>query len=201
MSSKNENVFERFSGHLKTINRHKAMVTVGCFKSGLYWQGITHDLSKYSPREFIPGVRYYEAGKRSPINREKEVRGQSEGWLHHKGRNRHHFDYWIDYGPDPQLGIAGMKMPKRYVAEMAVDRICASRNYQKEAYTQRSAWDYYAKGKDMMVIHPESRFLLEYLLKMTAVKGEEYTYRYIRKKLMKNRNGDYHEVGGKLVLD
>ena len=201
MSSKNENVFDRFFGHLKTINHHKAMVTVSCIKAGLIRQGILHDLSKYSPEEFIAGVKYYQGGKRSPINREKEVRGQSEGWLHHKGRNRHHFEYWIDYAPDPKKGIVGMKMQKRYVAEMAIDRICASKNYQKEQYTDRSAWEYYARGKDALIMHPESRFLLEYLLKMTAVKGDAYTIRYIRRKLMKNRRGDYHVVDGKLYLD
>ena len=206
MSSKNENVFakdafERFAGHFSTITRHKLMVTFTCFRVGLIRQGLLHDLSKYSPREFIPGVRYYQGGKRSPINREKEVRGQSEGWLHHKGRNPHHFEYWIDYAPDPRKGLVGMKMEKRFVAEMAIDRICASRNYQKDKYTSRSAWDYYYRSRDYLIMHPDSRFLLEYLLKMTAVKGEEYTYRYMRRKLLKNRCGDYTVKDGRLVLE
>ena len=45
--------------HLKTINAHRKLVREGCFKVGLYWQGLTHDLSKYSPSEFIVGAKYY----------------------------------------------------------------------------------------------------------------------------------------------
>ena len=77
-----------FLGHLRTINHHKMLVTKMCFRVGLYWQGICHDLSKYHPIEFIPGGIYYQ-GDRSPINREKELKQCSRGWLHHKGRNPH----------------------------------------------------------------------------------------------------------------
>lgn len=87
----------RFWGHLSTINHHKILVTKLCFRCHLYKQGILHDLSKYSPVEFWAGVTYYQ-GFRSPINREKEVKGYSLGWLHHKGRNRHHWEYWLDNG-------------------------------------------------------------------------------------------------------
>ena len=37
--------------HLHTINHHKWLVLKHCFAVGLYWQGLTHDLSKYSPTE------------------------------------------------------------------------------------------------------------------------------------------------------
>jgi len=190
----------RFFGHLHTINHHKWLVTRMCIHVGLIRQGLAHDLSKYSPTEFIPGVHYWQ-GYRSPINAEKQAVGYSAAWLHHKGRNRHHFEYWIDYAPDPRDGIRGMKMPKKYVAEMAIDRICASKNYQKKNYTMRSAWEYYRNGRENMIIHPESRFLLEYLLKMTAVRGEEACCQYMKNVLLKNRNGDYHVRGKKLYLE
>lgn len=159
-----------------------------------------HDLSKYAPIEFFAGVRYWQ-GNRSPISKEKEVTGCSQGWLHHKGRNRHHFEYWIDYMPDASKGLVGMKMPKKYVAEMAIDRICASKNYQKDAYTSRSALIYYEKGKDWMIMHPESRFLLEFLLEKTADEGEAAVFSYIKEVLLKKRNADYHVKDGELVLD
>ena len=76
--------------HFKTITRHRWLVRQGCFKVGLYWQGITHDLSKYSPTEFGVGIRYFQ-GTRSPNAAEREDKGYSEAWIHHKGRNRHHF--------------------------------------------------------------------------------------------------------------
>ncbi|MBR5047858.1 MAG: catalase, partial [Eubacterium sp.] len=120
-------------GHLKTINHHKYLVTAMCFKVGLYKQGLLHDLSKYHPKEFLPGIKYYQ-GTCSPYNMEKKLHRMSRGWLHHKGRNLHHLEYWIDMSPVPGEGWVGMKMPKRYVAEMVIDRICASKNYQREAY-------------------------------------------------------------------
>lgn len=190
-----------FWGHLKTINHHKYLVTKTCFQVGLYKQGILHDLSKYHPIEFIPGIVYYQ-GDRSPIAKEKEVNGYSMGWLHHKGRNPHHFEYWIDYGFDKgKLELLGMKMKKKYVAEMICDRISASKNYQKDKYTDRSALDYYMMTRSAMVIHKESDFLTRYVLTMLAEKGEEYTLRYMKKVLLKNKDGDYHVVDGKLVLD
>ena len=107
----------------------------------------------------------------------------------------------VKYYEGGKDGFIGAKMPKRFVAEMVIDRISASRNYQKENYTCRSAWEYYARAKDVYVMNDETRFLLEYLLKMTAAKGEAYTFSYMRKKLLRHRYRDYHVVNGKLVLD
>ena len=81
--------------HFKTITVHRLVVCGGCFRMGLYWQGLTHDLSKYSPAEFWRGARYYQ-GVRSPNAAERELKGYSEAWMHHKGRNRHHYEYWTD---------------------------------------------------------------------------------------------------------
>ena len=83
-----------FFGHLRTINRHRHKVIAHCAKAGILWQGLRHDLSKYSPTEFIPGVKYFQ-GTRSPNEAERELNGYSLAWMHHKGRNRHHFEYWI----------------------------------------------------------------------------------------------------------
>ena len=82
-------------GHLKTVSKHRWLVMVHCFQVGLYWRGLTHDLSKFSPTEFCAGARYYQ-GDRSPNVAEREANGYSRAWMHHKGRNRHHFEYWTD---------------------------------------------------------------------------------------------------------
>ena len=86
-----------FWGHLRTILHHKNLVRHYCFRAGLYKQGIMHDWSKYSPVEFINSVRNFQGGKKSPNFGEKATKGYSSSWLHHKGRNRHHFEYWIDF--------------------------------------------------------------------------------------------------------
>ena len=158
--------------HFLTITRHHNLVMGYCFRAGLYRQGLLHDLSKYSPAEFLVGAKYYQ-GNRSPNNAEREDIGVSTAWLHHKGRNRHHFEYWIDYTKDPKSTqiLAGAQMPRKYVAEMIFDRVSASRVYRGEAYTDRDPLDYYLHG---------TRQEMEFLLRMWAEKGEEYTIGYIR---------------------
>ena len=127
-------IIKNFFGHLSTINEHRFLVMKHCFRVGLYKQGLTHDLSKYSPTEFIPGVKYFQ-GDRSPNNAQREHEGYSSAWLHHKGRNRHHYEYWIDYSSKKDTPeLVGMKMPLKYVIEMFCDRVAASKTYNKDAY-------------------------------------------------------------------
>ncbi len=172
--------------HLKTINHHKKLVMEHCFKVGLYRQGLLHDLSKYAPSEFLVGCRYYQ-GTRSPNNAEREVKGYSSAWLHHKGRNKHHYEYWIDYSNNLEKGIVGQRMPVKYVVEMFMDRIAASKTYQGENYTDRHPLEYYEKGAANLgdMIHPETAKLLHKLLKMLARDGEEKTFTYIRRVILK----------------
>lgn len=162
------------------------LVMKGCFRVGLYRQGLLHDLSKYSPTEFFVGCKYYQ-GDRSPNNAERLDKGYSAAWLHHKGRNKHHMEYWIDYGLKKEEGIVGTRMPDKYVVEMFIDRMSASKNYQKEKYTDRSALEYYENGRELHIMHPEVRELLERLLHMLAERGEEETFDYIRREVLKKK--------------
>ena len=180
--------------HFCTINHHKILVMRGCFQVGLIRQGLLHDLSKYSPTEFIVGCRYYQ-GNMSPNTAEREAVGYSSAWLHHKGRNNHHLEYWIDYGiPDKEgphkgehKGLCGMKMPVNYVVEMYIDRVAASKNYQKEKYRDDSALAYYMNGRQFHVLHDDTRALLELLLEMLAIKGEKATNRFIREEVLSHK--------------
>ncbi len=171
--------------HLRTINHHKRLVMELCFKVGLYRQGLLHDLSKYSPTEFLVGAKYYQ-GNRSPNDAEREAKGYTSAWLHHKGRNKHHLEYWIDYGLDEGHKMSGMKMPVKYVVEMFCDRVAASKNYKGKAYKDSDAYDYYMKSKSHYIIHPETAKLLESLLKRLKDEGEEKTILYIRKNVLRN---------------
>ena len=162
-------------GHFKTITAHKILVMKYCFRIGLYKQGLLHDLSKYTPTEFLVGARYYQ-GTRSPNNAEREATGISTAWIHHKGRNKHHFEYWVDYGIGAERVIEGMPMPKKYIAEMIMDRISASYNYHPDTYTDRSPLAYYNNSKEeLWFIHEDTKDQLEYLLKMLAV-NDRYMY-------------------------
>ncbi|MBO7096519.1 MAG: catalase [Lachnospiraceae bacterium] len=180
--------FKRFTGHFMTITRHKKLVCEGCFKAGLYYQGIVHDLSKYSPSEFLVGVRYYQ-GTRSPNNAEREDHGYSAAWLHHKGRNKHHYEYWVDYntrGRDPGEDVMiPVEMPYRYFAEMVIDRIAASKVYKGKDYTDASPLEYFYSGIEMVPMHPNTRRDLQKYLRFLAKYGEEKTYRLIRHEMSK----------------
>lgn len=174
--------------HFKTITYHKILVAKGCFRIGLYWQGLTHDLSKYSPTEFRVGVKYFQ-GDRSPNNAEREDIGYSTAWMHHKGRNKHHYEYWVDYNTrgDGEVYVP-VPMPNRYIAEMVMDRIAASKVYRGKAYTDRDALDYFLAGKEKMPIHPDTAAVLEEMLQYLADFGEEKAYSYIRQNLVEKKH-------------
>lgn len=174
---------KKVKGHLHTINAHKMKVTELCFRCGLYKQGLLHDLSKYTPTELKTGFRYYQ-GYRSPIDAQKEAEGYSFSWLHHKGRNPHHWEFWLDFTPH---GIQPMAMERKYVAEMFCDRVAASMIYQKDKYTDRSALDYYLHGRSHIMIHPETDKEIMFLLEYLAQYGLDNTLEYIRKVYMKQK--------------
>ena len=168
--------------HFKTITHHHFLVQQGCFKVGLYWQGLTHDLSKYTPTEFFVGARYYQ-GTRSPNAAEREDKGYSEAWMHHKGRNKHHFEYWTDMNRETRR-YESVPMPRRYLAEMVMDRRAACMVYQGEKYTDGSALAYFDKSPDRQIMHPELVRQLDYILGMLKEKGEAETFRYIKEDLL-----------------
>lgn len=165
--------------HFHTITKHKWLVMKNCFRVGLFRQGLLHDLSKYSWEEFSTGVRYYQ-GTRSPNAAEKEEKGYSVAWLHHKGRNKHHLEYWIDYAPAKGDGLLGNHMPLRYLIEMVMDRIAASMVYKGRDYTDACPWEYYQREKDFLVIHRQTKKQLELLLMLLRDEGEKETFRRIR---------------------
>ena len=173
-----------FFGHFKTITRHKMLVMKYCFRLGLYRQGLMHDMSKYCPKEFLVGAKYY-IGTESPNTEERKATGVSTAWLHHKGRNKHHFEYWMDYSPNEDEGIVGMKMPLNYVAEMFCDRLAASKNYRGDRYNSSHPLEYYMNGRHRIIIHPQTEEILVKLLTMLKEKGEDETFSYIKKELLK----------------
>ncbi len=175
--------------HFKTITHHRHLVRRGCFRVGLYLQGLTHDLSKYSWTEFRVGATYYQ-GTRSPNNAEREDIGFSTAWLHHKGRNKHHYEYWFDYNSHAKEGesvVIPCPMPDRYIAEMVMDRIAACKTYQGDSYSDSSPLEYYRRGNPSMVMHPYTAENLEKLLTMLAEKGEDETFAYIKNVFLKHR--------------
>lgn len=171
-------IIRNFFGHLKTVTRHRNKVLAHCIKAGIIWRGLMHDLSKFSPAEFLSGVKYYQ-GTRSPNEMERETIGYSKAWMHHKGRNRHHFEYWTDYNTKTKR-IEPVRMPDIFIYEMFCDRVAASKIYKKDEYTDSCPYDYFMAAKARRVIEQETSDKLEMLLKMLADKGEHAVFEYIR---------------------
>ena len=171
--------------HFKTITKHHILVGQGCFRVGLIWQGLTHDLSKYSPTEFFRGAKYYQ-GTSSPNGAEREEKGYSEAWMHHKGRNKHHYEYWTDMSKETRR-YESVPMPRKYLVEMVMDRRAACMTYQGKAYTDASAWEYFNRSWEKNLMHPQLRRELEYLLTMLRDEGEEKTFAYIRREVLQGK--------------
>ena len=168
-------------GHFKTITKHKLLVMDGCFKVGLYRQGLTHDLSKYSPTEFLTGVRFYQ-GTRSPNSAERDSKGYSEAWMHHKGRNRHHYEYWTDLSRETGR-YESVPMPRKYLVEMVMDRRAACMTYQGKNYSPASPLNYLMGSRERLLMHPTTRQELEYILTMLRDLGEAETFAFLRELL------------------
>ena len=164
--------------HFKTVAHHKKLVWQNAVRCGIPFRGLTHDLSKFSPAEFLSGVRYYQ-GTRSPNERERELFGYSPAWLHHKGRKRHHFEYWNDVNPKTKQ-YEPVEMPLADLKEMFCDRVAASKNYKAENYTDDCPLEYFLGGRAREKMHPHTAYVLEKWLRMLAEQGEEATFRHIR---------------------
>ncbi len=171
--------------HLKTITRHRHLVMLGCFRVGLIRQGLAHDLSKYSPTELSIGARFFQ-GNRSPNAAEREEKGYSEAWMHHKGRNRHHYEYWTDMSRVTR-NYESVPMPRKYLVEMVMDRRAACMVYQGKAYTDGSALEYFDGSREKMLMHPQTRQELSYILTMLRDRGEKETFRYLKNSVLKGK--------------
>ena len=165
--------------HFYTITRHRHRVIAHCFRAGVGFQGLFHDLSKYSPTEFLPGAKYYQ-GTRSPNEMERELYGYSLAWMHHKGRNRHHFEYWNDLNTETKM-YEPVRMPMRFVKEMFCDRVAAIKIYQGKNYTDEHPLTYFRRGNARKKMHADTADLLEDWLVMLAEKGEKETFAYIKR--------------------
>ncbi len=150
--------------HFNTINKHKWEVFKLCVKAGIPIRGLLHDLSKYSPEEFFESAKYYQ-GNRSPISKSQEVNGYSKAWLHHKGRNKHHYEYWYDKtAPDISPII-----PYKYTVEMICDGIAAGMVYNGRENIEKYELEYFEKYKrnEVMLNNKLKDMLFEVHTQMT----------------------------------
>lgn len=159
---------KNFFKHLKTVIIHRYWVCYYCFKAGLYWQGLVHDLSKFSPTEFFESVKYYQ-GTSSPIDACKKEKGYSLAWQHHKGRNKHHYEYWQDNFDN---GTTHLIMPFKYNLEMICDYLGAGRAYSGKNFTYKGElewWNNVKRSKKAM--HPVNMKFTDKMMKLISING------------------------------
>lgn len=152
--------------HFILITKHKWVVFKLCCMAGIPWRGLLHDLSKYTPTEFFESVKYYR-GTHSPIEEAKRDKGYSKAWLHHKGRNKHHFEYWIDLKAPDMIPV----IPFIYTVEMICDTIAAGMVYQGKKWTKEYQQGYFKSRTDKEWINPKIAAVLEEVYAEIAIKG------------------------------
>lgn len=184
------NFFVKTFKHLNKILTHKRWVAHYCFMCGRYWQGITHDLSKFSPTEFWESVKYYQ-GTRSPIEACKEDKGYSMAWFHHRGRNKHHYEYWMD---DFEKGFIPKKMPFKYVLEMICDHLAAGRAYVGNKFTMEAEWEWWQKKRPIVKMHKDTFGAIDQLMNDMKANGIETILKdkdYVAALKKKYENGEF----------
>ena len=163
--------------HFNLITKHKWQVFKLCIRAGITWRGLVHDLSKYSPTEFFESAKFY-VGDHSPITEAKKTNGYSKAWLHHKGRNKHHYEYWFDgTAPDKTPVI-----PYKYAVEMVCDTLAAGKTYLGKNWKNSSQLEYWNRTKNLTYINIKTANFLEAVYKEVSEKGIEKT---INKKNLK----------------
>ena len=171
----------KFLGYLKTVVKHKHYVRKYCFKARLYKQGLTHDLSKFSPTEFIESVKYYN-GIESPIKSCKEENGWSKAWLHHKGRNKHHYEYWQD---NFDLGGQAIQMPYKYALEQVCDYLGAGQAYMQANFSYEKEYEWWKnKISNPIAMHVNSMVFTEVMLKLMLEENSDDVLRPERSKVI-----------------
>ena len=154
--------------HTKLITHHKWVVFKLCCKIGEPWRGFMHDWSKYSPTEFIESVKYYNG---TPITEAKKANGYSKAWLHHKGRNRHHAEYWVDEAAEDQTPI----IPYKYAAEMICDKLAAGMTYMGDKFTKEYELEYWKKEQEKIRMNPKMKQYVTEVLTQVAENGIDKT--------------------------
>jgi len=156
--------------HFNLITKHRHKVFKLCVKAGIPFRGLVHDLSKYSWTEFSESVKYYN-GTCSPIINCKNDIGYSNAWLHHKGRNKHHYEYWYDYALNNPTPV----IPYKYTVEMICDCLAAGMTYQGKKWNKEYQLSYFEKTKDVRKINPKIENILYEVFKEVSENGVDAT--------------------------
>lgn len=155
----------RHFAYLGYVLRHKWFVMLACHRVGAsLWRALWHDMSKFHPAEWGPYARtFYGPGG---VARHAQDPLFDAAWLHHQHRNAHHWQHWQHWLLRRKSGdVTPLEMPRACALEMVADWMGAGR-----AIT--GGWEYqawYAENRDTMLLHPDTRALVEMIVGGPAV--------------------------------
>ena len=162
--------------HFALVARHRHQVFLNCARCGLFFRGLVHDLSKFTPVEFFESARYFQ-GNRSPISACRREKGYSIAWLHHKGINKHHIEYWLDVEcKTPPL------MPYKYAVECVCDKLAATKIYNGKSYTKEKPLSHWLTYGCLVKGNPLVMSFIETVFRDISEHGEKYV---LNKKYMR----------------
>jgi hypothetical protein len=177
-------MIKSFFGHIRNILVHKYLVIYYGRKLNIgIWQLLMHDISKFSPIEFLESVKYYQ-GTSSPIPVSKKINGYSCAWQHHKGHNPHHYEYWVD---NFDTGLTTIPMPYKYLSELVADWMAAGRTYNGRDFSFNKQCDWWADKRNSICMHPATILALDDFF----CKDFDYDYQC---KMWRNYSKCFYEV-------
>ena len=177
---------KKYIKYLMYLLRHKKNVFKICMKRGMYIHAITHDMSRFRPKEFIPYARHfygiypqrattlslprlnYKGPYQDDIKREF-----LKAWEEHYTKNKHHEEHWIKNG-------FVSPMPEKYVDQMLADWSARSIEFGG------TAEEYYLKSYNDKELHKSTRLMIEKKLGLIDKDSSFVLYETVR--LTKNKN-------------
>ncbi len=176
-------MIKKMWNHFKLITKHRWLVFKFCTKVGLFWRGLVHDLSKYTPTEFWESSKYY-VGYKSPIQVAREKREYSAAWLHHKGHNKHHEEYWYDFNAPIKAPV----IPYKYAVEMICDMLSAGSVYKGKEFTKEYPLWYWENIKNKDLFHPKMQNFFKNIFEEISNEGID---KVLAKENLKNKYNKY----------
>lgn len=143
--------------YARYVALHKYYVARECFKRGLYWRGVVHDLTKLRPDEWLPYANFFYSDEQT-----KEVKDAFFiAWLKHLNRNSHHWNHWVVQSDGGVTKV--FEMPEKDRIEMLCDWLGVQAALGKNDLPR-----WYAERESTMLLGPKTKSWLKRELKQLA---------------------------------
>ena len=177
----------KFFKHLWVVIKHKHNVTKYASKLGIFWTGLFHDMTKFTPTEFGLSVKYFH-GKKSPTIIERADNDNfSYLCVAHTGRNKHHWQYWVDY---TRYEMVVNRIPYKHSLEYVADVLSASKVYNPKDFTFMVAYNYFKEHSKTYLMHPATKEFILWCIKEI----NDFGFKAVNKKITKAK---YLEIASK----